>query len=64
LNFTFEALKASQNSLNNLYQIVSDLKIQRSKLKFENQKLFQKYKNQFLKFLNDDLNVTKALALM
>jgi cysteinyl-tRNA synthetase len=64
LNFTFEALKSAQNALENLYEKVRELKSkiknQKSKLKNEG----RNYQKEFLKFINDDLDIPKALALM
>jgi cysteinyl-tRNA synthetase len=64
LNFTFEALKSAQNALENLYEKVREIK---SKIKNKKLKLkieARNYQKEFLKFINDDLNVPKALALM
>ncbi len=79
LKFSWKSLQAAQNALNNLYNAISNLKAQSSKprryltspsaqskidknLKF--QILKNKYKAQFLNFINDDLNIPKSLALM
>jgi len=66
LNFTWKSLEASQMALENLYQKIIELteashlrNLQRSdpcKTKI--------YEKKFLKFINDDLNVPRALALM
>jgi len=58
LNFSFEALKSSQNSLENLYDIFSNLKSEKSKLSLKSE-----YKNKFLELINNDLDTPKALAL-
>jgi cysteinyl-tRNA synthetase len=63
LQFSWQALKASQNALNNLYQIISNLKPQISNRNLKSQ-IFKKYQNQFLEFINEDLNMPRALALM
>jgi cysteinyl-tRNA synthetase len=64
LNFTFDALKSAQNALENLYErvrgIKSKIKNQKLKLKIE----AQNYQKEFLRLINDDLNIPKALALM
>jgi cysteinyl-tRNA synthetase len=60
LNFTFEALKSAQNSLKNLKEKVSEFKEKIFKTK---PKINQVYKKKFLKFINDDLNTPRALAL-
>jgi cysteinyl-tRNA synthetase len=58
LNFSFEALKASQNALENLYDKFSGIKNKELKIKNTS------YKKEFLNYINDDLNTPKALALM
>jgi cysteinyl-tRNA synthetase len=63
LQFSWQALKASQNALNNLYQIISNLKSQISNRNLKSQ-IFKKYQNLFLEFINEDLNMPRALALM
>ena len=57
LTFSEEALKASQNALGNLYETVRNFKKGKAEISKE-------YSSQFLKFINDDLNAPKALALM
>jgi cysteinyl-tRNA synthetase len=64
LNFTFDALKSAQNALENLYEKVRELK---SKVKSQKSKVnseVRNYQKEFLKFINDDLDTPKALALM
>jgi cysteinyl-tRNA synthetase len=62
LNFTFEALKGSENALKNLYSLFSFLA---SKKDGEvNLKKIGKEKEKFLEIINDDLNTSQALALM
>jgi cysteinyl-tRNA synthetase len=61
LNFTFKALEASQNALKNLYQKIGEM-IPKTSLSLDSKGL--KYKRKFLEFINDDLNIPKALALM
>jgi cysteinyl-tRNA synthetase len=61
LNFTFEALKAAQISLNRLREGV--------KQHFEGSEEvdnaeIESYRNEFRKAINDDLGVTKALAIL
>ncbi len=66
LTFSWEALKGAEQSLNSLYErtrmIRGKIKSQKSykakKIKNLN------YKQKFLKFINDDLNLPRALALM
>ncbi len=61
LNFSWQALKAAQNALNNLYEKISNLKKSASAKATADK---QNYKKKFLKFINDDLDTPKALALM
>lgn len=63
LNFTWNALKSSQNALENLYEKVRELQNQKSREKL-NSKKFEKYKEEFLKRINDDINIPKAISLM
>jgi cysteinyl-tRNA synthetase len=62
LNFTFKALKASENALKNLYSLVSFLASKKGKK--VNLKKIKKEKEKFLEIVNKDLNTPKALALM
>ena len=69
LNFSWKSLKASQMSLENLYQKVMEIRevpqrknLQRSDLCKTG--LCEDYREKFLKFINDDLNTPRALALM
>lgn len=57
LNFTWESLQASQNALNNLRQLIGDLEI------VEPDKNSEEYKK-FIEALNEDLNSSKALAVL
>ena len=63
LNFTWQALKASQNALDNLYEKVRELKT--LKTKTINSKIkIKDYQKKFIDSLGNDLNAAKALALM
>jgi cysteinyl-tRNA synthetase len=62
LNFTFEALKSAQNALENLQEKVREIKSEISEQRVKSNE--KNYKKEFLKFINDDLNIPKALALM
>jgi len=65
LNFTWKALKASQNALDNLYEKVREIKTEtRSPSKIHRSVLCQNYQWKFLSFINDNLNTPRALALM
>ncbi len=60
LSFTLQALDNTKNSLERLREIISKL----DKTKKKNKKNIASAKNQFLTFLNDDLNVPRALSYM
>ncbi len=57
LTFSLESLQAAQNALENLYDKFSEAKNQKLKIK-------NSYKKEFLKYINDDLDTPKALALV
>jgi cysteinyl-tRNA synthetase len=64
LIFSWEVLKAAQNSLDNLYDKIRDFQNENdTSLSSSNFKIMKNYKKQFLNFINDDLNTPKALAL-
>ena len=63
LNFSFEALEAAKNALENLYQKIIELKSDNKKLNTNKEKL-DNYKQRFLDYVNDDLNTAQALALI
>jgi len=64
LAFSWNALKAAQNSLDNLYNKVREFQNQSSTNDKKNDgKKIKNYKKQFLSFINDDLNAPKTLAL-
>ena len=62
LSFSWDSLKSAQSALNNLYLKVSEIKPEKSPNKIKS-KEFQGFKENFLKEINDDLNIPKALAL-
>jgi len=65
LNFSLENLKSAQNALNNLYEKIIDLKLKNPKNQTQKPEIkMENYQKQFLNFINDDLNIPKALALM
>ncbi|MDP3015257.1 MAG: cysteine--tRNA ligase [bacterium] len=77
LNFTWESLEAAQNALNKLYKIASasprnDRAENEKRKKFYSYEVqlckrtsdIQKYENQFLAAINDDLNMPKALVVV
>ena len=61
INFTFDAIKSSQSSLNTLRKLVSEHKS--GKAKIDVNKL-NKYKNDFLNAVNDNLNTPLAIGIM
>jgi len=61
LTFSWEAMANAQNSLNNLYEKVSEIK---SEKKIKSTKNGKKYQDKFLSAINDDLDMPKALAIM
>jgi cysteinyl-tRNA synthetase len=60
LNFTWQGLKHAQSALDNLYGKIKEMEQENSSISSES----KKYKEQFLSFVNDDLNTPKALALV
>ena len=66
LNFTWEALSASQNALMKLREQVSSLKSQtdRTVLSEEKSDKVEKLRNDFMSAMNDDLNTPMALAVV
>jgi len=61
-NFTWQGLQAAQNTLNKLYELVSELSaVKPVKISLKKIKPYQK---EFLAYLNDDLNIPRAVALM
>ena len=55
-NFTWQGLKAGKTALNKLYNFISLIK--------EKGKINKQYKEKFVSFINDDLNLPKATALI
>lgn len=66
LNFTFDALTASQVALNRLKAQVAALKNEKERnvLSPEKAKKVEEFRNKFTASLNDDLNVPQALAVV
>lgn len=62
INFTWESLKSAENTLETLRENVRLL--QESGLGETDNKKIIEYKNQFLEFVNDDLNTAEAISLM
>ncbi|MCP6717966.1 MAG: cysteine--tRNA ligase [Patescibacteria group bacterium] len=60
LTFSLEDLKSAQNALDNLYEKIRIIKSENTK---PTAKIETDYKEEFLKNINDDLNMPKALAL-
>jgi cysteinyl-tRNA synthetase len=66
LNFTWEALGAAQNGLNNLRSQIVSFKSQndRTVLSEEKENKINDYQTRFAEAINDDLNTAKALAIL
>jgi cysteinyl-tRNA synthetase len=64
LSFSWENLKASQNALDKFYERILEIKSDTRKLSKENYSSIKNYKNKFLEFINDDLNMPEALSLL
>jgi cysteinyl-tRNA synthetase len=64
LNFSWEALRAAENGLKNLYNQVSHLEVKLPSGSFTSKLIDKKYKEKFLKAINNDLNIPKGLATM
>lgn len=70
LNFTWKSLEAAQNTFNKLCEIASNLKteVQRktseAKPRSEAKLLLLRYKKEFLSYINNDLEMPRALALL
>jgi len=62
MNFTWKALKGAETALNRLRETIRRLKTNEVKQNTSNKKL-KEYENKFLEYINDDLNIPKALAL-
>jgi cysteinyl-tRNA synthetase len=56
MNFTFAALDAAKNALNKLYKDVASY--------VKPSVIIKDYENDFLEFVNDDLNMSKALSVL
>ena len=61
LMFSFESLDAAKNAVNKLKERVLELKKSKDKV---DSKTVEKYKEQFLKEISDDINTPKALAIL
>jgi len=75
LNFTWKSLQASQNALDKLREVVLEMKkeIQFPKSDFKNPRsrtsrieigFLKKYKKEFLSYINNDMDMPRALALL
>jgi len=63
LTFSWKSLQSAQNALNNLYEKIAEIKSKKKVITFK-RSLKSYYIKKFLEFINDDLNMPKALALM
>lgn len=61
INFTFDALKASQNALKKMHKLLDEHK---NGSNIIDSKTIQKYKQEFLDAINDDLNTPLALGIV
>lgn len=65
LNFTWESLKAAQNALEKLREIVINLKTKKHPYILKNIRMLEKnFIEKFKKFINNDLDMPRALALL
>jgi cysteinyl-tRNA synthetase len=62
LSFSFEDLKSAKKGFSKLKERF--LEIKKNNKKILNSKLVKKYKNKFLQYINDDLDMPKAMALI
>jgi cysteinyl-tRNA synthetase len=63
IKFSFENLDAARNGYNNLKSKIAEIKSGKNKLD-DNEELVNKYRKEFTGCINDDLNVTEALAVI
>ncbi|MGB9743373.1 MAG: cysteine--tRNA ligase [Minisyncoccales bacterium] len=63
-NFTWRGLQAAQNTLNKLYQLISEFKPANFNSLTKKAAKIKLYQKEFLNYINDDLNIPQALALM
>jgi cysteinyl-tRNA synthetase len=65
-NFTWEAMQAAQNGLENLYRQIKGIKfiMEKGEESMGAGKISAKYKQKFSQFLNDDFNTPGALAVL
>jgi len=66
LNFTWESLEAAQNAFEKLKDFVINLKDQSRSdvLIHSNKKIIDQFKKKFLNYINNDLEMPSALALL
>jgi len=60
-NFSLEAIGSAQNTLDKLRNVIIDLKSKDDSLKTE---FYEKFENEFLSAIDDDLNMPQALAAL
>ncbi len=61
LNFSFESLESAKKGFENLKNKILEIKKEKNK---DNKKIKEKYKSEFLKLINNDLDMPKAVALL
>ncbi len=65
LNFSWEALKGAENSLENLYQSTREIRQSIRFFRRPSKKCYiEQFQERFLEAINDDLNMPRALAVM
>ena len=63
IKFSFENLDAARNGYNNLKSKIAEINSEKND-KTDNEELVDKYRGEFFDCINDDLNVTEALAVL
>ncbi|MBN2197626.1 cysteine--tRNA ligase [Candidatus Wolfebacteria bacterium] len=67
LNFSWKSLEAAQNALNNLYNEIKQINIDKTKTntnKKTSLNIQKQYKSKFLSAINDDLNTAKTISIV
>ena len=64
LTFSWKILESAHNALENLYERMIEIKTHNTQHIIHNKKKGELYRENFLKAVNDDLNMPKALAVM
>ena len=64
IKFSFDNLDAARNGFNNLKNKIKNLKSENQSAVDKNKKEFLEYQTKFIDEINDDLNVTGAMAVL